>query len=133
MAKTNTQQSDLCPCCSARAYRECCGRYHAGEIAPSAEALMRSRYCAYVLNLSDYLRASWHPDTCPADLDLSKEAPRQWLGLEIRQTATTDTAHATVEFVARCKINGRAFRLHETSRFVQEQGRWLYRDGDLHE
>ncbi len=43
------------------------------------------------------------------------------------------TSHATVEFVARYKLNGRAFKLHETSRFERVDGRWLYVDGEIHE
>jgi SEC-C motif-containing protein len=56
----------------------------------------------------------------------------RWLGLEIRRHTVEDEDHATVEFVARSKQGGRATRLHETSRFVREGGRWYYLDGDLH-
>ena len=71
----------LCPCGTGRAPAACCGRYHAGEPAPDAEALMRSRYSAYVLGDSGYLRATWHPDTCPDELGLDAPgAPRTaWL------------------------------------------------------
>lgn len=94
---------------------------------------MRSRYSAFVLGLTDYLRASWHPDTCPDDLSLAESPPRQWLGLSIRQHQQQDADHARVELIARFKINGRAYRLHETSRFVRDaSGHWRYRDGDIH-
>ena len=122
-----------CPCGSGRALEACCGRYHAGEPAPDAEALMRSRYSAYVLGLEDYLRATWHPSTCPAALDLHTPPVPQWRGLEVKAHAPQDATHATVEFVARYKLNGRAFRLHETSRFEKVDGRWLYVDGVQHE
>jgi len=122
-----------CPCGSGRAYANCCGRYHAGEAEPSAEALMRSRYSAYVLKLVDYLRATWHPDTCPADLDLDSEPAPKWLGLDVRRHQQTDVDHATVEFVARWREAGKGRRLHETSRFVRNgEGRWVYVDGVLH-
>ena len=111
------------------AYRQCCGQYHQGQPAPDAEALMRSRYSAFVLGLVDYLRATWHPSTCPADLAL--EPGVKWLGLEVRQHRQADTTHAEVEFVARSRVAGRGQRLHERSRFVREQGCWLYVDGDL--
>lgn len=93
---------------------------------------MRSRYSAYVLKLDDYLLASWHPDTRPAALDLAAEQPPpKWLGLSVRRHETRGD-QATVEFVARWKSGGgRAQRLHETSRFVREDGRWYYVDGDL--
>lgn len=92
---------------------------------------MRSRYSAFVLGLRDYLLATWHSDTRPATLDLDTSPPTKWLGLEVKRFAATGANTATVEFIARCKIGGRAQRLHETSRFVSEDGRWYYRDGDL--
>ncbi len=122
-----------CPCGSSRAYASCCGPWHAGPQhlqAPDALALMRSRYGAYVLGLADYLRDTWHPSTCPADLQDHDPALR-WLGLEVRRFLITDAEHATVEFVARSKRAGKAQRLHETSRFVREGGRWFYLDGEL--
>ena len=60
-----------CPCGSGLATPACCGRWHAGVAAPSAEALMRSRYSAYVLGLEPYLLASWHASTRPASLGLA--------------------------------------------------------------
>jgi SEC-C motif-containing protein len=119
-----------CPCGSGLDLEACCGRWHAGEPAPDAEALMRSRYSAFVLGLTDYLLASWHPRTRPAVLDAEPPGLR-WLGLEVRQHRPIDAQHATVEFVARSKLGGRAHRLHERSRFEREQGRWYYVDGDL--
>lgn len=125
--------SDLCPCGTGRAYPDCCGRWHAGPAhlaAPDAEALMRSRYSAYMRGLGDYLLATWHPDSRPADLNL--EPGLRWLGLEVRAHRALGDDRAEVEFVARSKVGGRAHRLHETSRFVREGGRWLYVDGTLH-
>ena len=122
-----------CPCGSALTQAPCCGRYHAGPLhlqAPDAPALMRSRYSAFVLGLTDYLLATWHPSTRPASLDADVPGLK-WLGLEVRHHAQQDADHATVEFVARSKLGGRAQRLHETSRFVREDGRWYYLDGDL--
>ena len=55
----------------------------------------------------------------------------RWLGLEVRRHVVQDADHAVVEFIARSKLGGRAERLHETSRFVRENGRWFYVDGDL--
>ena len=118
-----------CPCDSGQTYVDCCGPWHAGLLqglhAPTPEALMRSRYSAYVLGLIDYLLATWHPATAPGELELP---PLKWLGLEVLLAQSTAQA-GVVEFVARCRENGRAQRLHETSRFVREQGRWYYVDG----
>ena len=92
---------------------------------------MRSRYSAYVLGLEPYLLATWHASTRPAALHLAEEAGTKWLGLEVKRRQMQDASHATVEFVARYRIAGRGHRLHETSRFVCEDGRWLYVDGDV--
>ena len=92
---------------------------------------MRSRYVAYALGLEAYLLDTWHPTTRPASLDIDKEPKPRWLGLSIKRHEPQDDTHALVEFVARYKIDGRAYRLHETSRFVRENGRWFYVDGDI--
>ncbi len=91
---------------------------------------MRSRYSAFVLDLRDYLLASWHASTRPADLE-APEPGLKWLGLDVKRTAMPDADHGSVEFVARSKLGGRAHRLHEVSRFVRENGEWFYVDGDL--
>ncbi len=122
----------LCPCGSNKQYSACCARYiEGGEIAPTAEALMRSRYTAYTLLREDYLLATWHPSTRPASLGVAQDAPTKWMGLEVKRHELQDESHALVEFVARYKVNGRAHRMHEVSRFVREEGRWLYMDGDV--
>jgi SEC-C motif-containing protein len=117
-----------CPCSSDRRYADCCGPLHAGDVpAATAEALMRSRYSAFVLGHADYLLATWHPGTRPAALDL--DPAKRWLGLEVRRHAEEgDTS--TVEFIARSRAGGAsAQRLHEISRFAREHGRWFYIDG----
>lgn len=123
-----------CPCQSGRPYSACCQPAHTGERPPaSAEALMRSRYSAFALGLRDWLLASWHPSTRPATLEADEGAAPKWIGLQVVDHRQIDADHAIVEFVARCRIGGRASRLHETSRFVREDGQWLYVDGELHE
>ena len=91
---------------------------------------MRSRYSAFVLDLTDYLLATWHASTRPSSI-APNETGIKWLGLEVRRHRVVDADHAEVEFVARSKIAGRAHRLHELSRFVREDGRWFYVDGDV--
>lgn len=116
----------------ARVYGDCCGRYveHWDTTpAPDAESLMRSRYTAFVAERADYLQATWHATTRPAALEF--DAGTKWLGLEVRAHRTTGDDRAEVEFVARYRMGGRAVRLHETSRFVHEGGRWFYVDGDM--
>jgi SEC-C motif-containing protein len=129
-------QNLICPCSAGAAappYPDCCARYHAGPLhllAPTAEALMRSRYSAFVLDKIDYLLDTWHASTRPASLDANPSGLK-WLGLDVRRHQVTDEAHAIVEFVARSRLAGRAQRLHEISRFVREGGRWFYVDGDM--
>lgn len=127
-----------CPCGRSDArgrpvpYADCCGPYLDHDTpAPDAEALMRSRYTAFVLGRLDYLRTSWHPSTRPAELTL--EPGVKWLGLQVRSHRVVDADHAEVEFVARSRVGGRGQRLHERSRFVRENGRWVYVDGDIFE
>ncbi|MEY4694502.1 MAG: hypothetical protein RLZZ95_951 [Pseudomonadota bacterium] len=107
----------------------CCGPYHQQLNAPDAESLMRSRYSAFVLGHVDYLLATWHDSQRPASLTL--EAGAQWLGLEIKQHQCTGEHTAEVTFVARFRVGGKAVRQHERSRFVREEGRWFYLDGDV--
>ena len=117
---------------------DCCGHWHSvlsrGEHAPTPEALMRSRYSAYALaqgrgtghrSLIEYLMKTWHPSTAPGDLELG---PLNWTGLEVLHSEATGDA-GVVEFVAHHKVDGRAAKLHELSRFVREAGAWLYIDG----
>jgi SEC-C motif-containing protein len=92
---------------------------------------MRSRYTAYTLLNENYLLATWHSSTRPAFLGLAKEAATKWLGLEVKRHEQQDSINAIVEFVARYKVNGRARRLQEVSRFVREDGLWFYVDGEI--
>ena len=99
-------------------------------MAPDAETLMRSRYTAFTLDELDYLLDTWHVSTRPASLEPNGLGVK-WLGLQVRAHSIQDADHATVEFVARSRHNGKATRLHEISRFVREDGRWFYVDGDF--
>lgn len=128
----------VCPCGRVSASNKplkldaCCGRFindFDTTPAPDAESLMRSRYTAFVLERADYLLATWHASRRPPSIEFDPGV--KWLGLELRQHRVVDTTHAEVEFVARQKNSGSpALRLHERSRFVREEGRWYYLDGD---
>jgi SEC-C motif-containing protein len=120
-----------CPC-GRPDFARCCGPYlddFEGHPAPDAEALMRSRYSAFVLERAEYLLATWQAATRPGEIAF--EAGLKWLGLEVRAARQLDAEHAEVEFVARSRLAGRGHRLHERSRFVREGGRWYYVDGDV--
>lgn len=94
---------------------------------------MRSRYTAYVLKLEEYLLQTWYPDTRPAALNLHEDQSIKWLGLQVKEAHINGTqvggSHATVTFVARYKVGGKAERLVEVSEFVFEDGRWYYLTG----
>ena len=115
------QQS--CPCGSGTTYDGCCGRLHRGaERAATPEELMRSRYAAYAVGGSvgdAYVFRTWHPRTRPADV--TTDPGLEWTGLEILR-AEDDV----VEFAAHYTYGGVARVLHETSRFAQRAGRWVY-------
>ena len=126
-----------CPCGQTSpskkplAYPDCCGRFIEAfdtSPAPDAQSLMRSRYSAFVLERADYLRATWDATTRLPDFTIQPGA--KWLGLEVRAARSTGADSAEVEFVARYRMDGRAVRVHERSRFVRIGGRWFYVDGD---
>ena len=125
---------EYCPCGSGLPVGDCCGRYLSGKKSPpTAELLMRSRYTAYVFGDRSYLDRTWHPDTRPLVMELDDDA--HWLGLKVVRIEAGGEGDETglVEFIARYKIAGRGYRLHEISHFVRHEGRWVYRDGVMPE
>jgi SEC-C motif-containing protein len=93
---------------------------------------MRSRYSAFVLSNEQYLLETWHSGTRPYAIPFDQN--QKWLGLRIVATSVTGDASAEVEFIARSRVsNTSAVQHHERSRFVRENGRWFYVDGDLFE
>lgn len=125
-----------CPCKSGETYEACCEPYLTGaERAPTAEALMRSRYTAYAKGEIDYLAKTLG---LLQRRGFDRRSARQWseqaewLGLEI-VSASGGPGDKTgkVEFIARFKQQGEEHRHHEISRFEFQQGRWLYVDGKI--
>lgn len=100
-------------------------------MAPTPEALMRSRYSAYVLSNEPYLLATWHASTRPEKLNLNEQTTIKWSGLDIISAPEAGSDAGFVEFVARFKDNGRAGKVHERSRFRRENDRWFYVDGNI--
>ena len=114
-------------------YAGCCERYIgrvAESPAPDAEDLLRSRYTAFVTAAEEYLLATWHVDGRPSEVTMSQVI--KWHELDVRSVRQATPNRAEIEFVARYSVNGRAARLHETSNFVLEGGRWYYVDGRMH-
>lgn len=122
-----------CPCGSERSFSRCCHVYVSGaSIAPTAEALMRSRYVAFVLGRSDYIADTWHPQTRPTQIDLASDET-VWLKLNVHETThgqETDV-RGMVAFQAWYGANGRMGCMQERSRFEYQDGRWYYLDGDV--
>ncbi len=119
----------LCPCGSGLTLQACCGPVMDAESATTAEALMRSRYTAFVLQRTDYLLHSWHPDSRPSRIRFDDT---RWLGLSIIGTdrGQAGDIEGTVEFQVAFICGGECRVLHEISRFERLDNRWLYRDGD---
>ncbi|MGC5334144.1 YchJ family protein [Micromonospora sp. DT62] len=118
-----------CPCGAGQPYAGCCGRLHRGEAdAATAEALMRSRYSAFAVGDTAYLLRSWHSSTRPGALDL--DPGQRWTSLEILDTDRGGLfdATGTVEFRAHHRAGGQPGTQSERSRFVREDGRWVYLD-----
>lgn len=126
-----------CPCQSGQSFETCCGPFLAGAPAPTALALMRSRYTAYARGDAAYLARTLAPEHRAgfdaADVGAGMRETR-WLGLEILDTVDggADDSTGIVEFVARFQAQGQTRALHERSRFRRDEsdGRWVYVDGE---
>jgi len=133
VTKKSNQKLNTCPCCSGDSFKQCCQPYLLGlQLAPTAEKLMRSRYCAYVFNEVDYLLATWHESTRPINLT-DEELNSKWISLKIlavEQGEENDNVGA-VEFIAKYKVKGKAYRLHEISEFIKNTHGWVYLKGKV--
>ena len=126
-----------CPCGSGRDYGECCEPYVSGaKKAPTAEALMRSRYTAYVEHAIDYII-----ETCE-QVEKERIDPSQtknwserskWLGLKIlsKEKGGPVDSEGTVEFEALYEMDGLKETHHEQAKFVKQNGAWLYSEGSV--
>lgn len=127
-----TKKNLTCPCQSGQSANLCCLPFIQETAIPAnAEALMRSRYSAYALGKMEYLQKTWHPTTRPPISSGDEDGVSiKWIGLTILEHHT-DGDTATVSFVATCKVSGRLHRMQEISRFVREDARWWYLDGEI--
>ncbi len=125
-----------CPCQSSLDYAVCCGRYHQGKLhAPTAEALMRSRYTAYVMGNAQYIFRTWHEKTRPTLQSLRHSEPQKLIGLKIlsTQAGSVDDDKGMVEFIASYenpdkKTEDPIQQHREKSLFVKMKGHWVYID-----
>lgn len=120
-----------CPCGTGLTYEQCCGKYHAGALAPTAETLMRSRFTAFVTRDADYLLRTWDPDTRPFELTLV-DLPITFYRLDILDVVDggpLDT-EGIVEFEAFFKGDPPGSQ-RERSTFRRINGQWYYSNGSV--
>ena len=123
MNKKKTETS--CLCGSNKPLLSCCEPIINGaSLALTAEALMRSRYTAHVIQNEQYLLDSWHSSTRPESIDVNTS--EQWIRLKI-----INSEENNVEFIATYRLQGKAYKMHENSRFIFEDGKWFYADGEI--
>ncbi|WP_279355603.1 YchJ family protein [Fundidesulfovibrio agrisoli] len=126
---------DPCPCCSGQPYGECCAPIVSGDLAaPTALALMRSRYTAYALGHIDYLKTSLDPRwQASFDEQSTREWSEKatWKGLEIIgcKEGGPDDEEGEVEFTATFEMDGEEQHLRERAKFRKRAGQWRYIDG----
>ncbi len=128
---------DICPCGTGLTYNKCCGPYIAGNAyAPTAEALMRSRYTAYVKGEIDYI-----VNTCVRDDDHNIDVEQtkrwsqksRWQGLSILaiEKGAPSDSEGTIEFIASYSMDGLSDKHHERAKFKKTDGKWLYLEGEI--
>ncbi|MBS97455.1 MAG: zinc chelation protein SecC [Oceanospirillaceae bacterium] len=137
MFQDQLNSDQTCPCGSGKVFRECCEPALQGtQPALTAEALMRSRYCAFALGAIDYLidtQAKEKRQPGEAELLAEQIQVTTWTGLKILSTrkGLADDTDGVVEFEARFESGPQKAILHEVSRFRKDDGRWVYVDGEV--
>ncbi|MBN1648430.1 MAG: YchJ family protein [Spirochaetales bacterium] len=126
-----------CPCGSKKDYRDCCAPYLEGkDSAATAEALMRSRYTAYVKGNIDYIVETHTPkkrDTLSVEDTRDWATQSKWLGLTIISTEAggVNDSGGTVEFTAKYELSGKINDHHEKSTFEKINGTWYFCEGKV--
>ncbi len=124
----------LCPCTSGKPYNSCCGPLLQRNVAAkTVKQLVRSRYCSYALGgHGEFLLVSWHPCYARALTTVSlSEKTQNWQGLKILEYQQRGD-EGMVKFEASYLNEDGSTGLHqEISRFVREDGKWFYLDGEL--
>lgn len=129
-----------CPCGSGNKYKKCCRPYHKGALPPTPEALMRSRYTAYVASDMTYIMdtthptSEWHRDDRTAwkrELErITKDS--QYVALTIKNSQLSENGSVGwVTFHAGILQNGKDASFTEKSRFEKHDGRWKYAGGEF--
>ena len=120
-----------CFCGSLKTFEKCCKPYHEGDIAPTAEALMRSRFSAFATANATYIMQT-QVDALNEGLDVQsfrQTLQRQkWVKLDI-----IDSKPDSVVFRALMIYNDTLYTLQENSLFEASEGKWLYCKALSHE
>lgn len=136
----NEKENPLCPCTSGNPYSTCCKPFHQGSLPKTALQLMRSRYSAYALGLSDYIIHTTHPNNPQRNPDLkqwSKQIMEFCSNTEFTKLDILDFQEkelfATVTFRAHLTQNANDASFTEQSYFEKIKGKWLYLNGERHQ
>ena len=125
---------NLCPCGSQKSYADCCEPIHLQKIpAPTAEALMRSRYSAYAKGVIDWIAASQNSEQTDMEATRQWSQGNTWLGLQIVRTELGGPQDDTglVEFIAKYSGGTYIETHHEVGSFVKVDGKWLFDKGEV--
>ena len=124
-----------CPCGSRLTYDSCCGLYiDNGQLAPSPEQLMRSRYTAYSMANIDYIKKTmFGKPLIGFDIENSKRWAKRvsWTGLRVIKACLKNPELGEVEFIANFIDKNKCHTIHEISEFQCKNGAWFYTDGEL--
>lgn len=123
--------SDRCPCGSGDLFGGCCGPVLRGAAAPTAERLMRSRYTAFATGDAAHLLATWHASTRPESIAFEPDLRWRRLLIVDREAGGPFDSAGVVEFEAFWRQGDDRGSLRERSRFLREDRRWFYIDGDV--
>jgi SEC-C motif domain protein len=135
--KNRKRKMANCPCGSDKLYGECCEPYLNGTAnAPTAEALMRARYAAYVTANIVFIERTFHSST---RTEFNRESAKkwaeesQWHSLEILKTigGKEQDTEGSVEFIATYSQKDEVVKHHEVSSFRKEAGAWTFVDGRM--
>ena len=93
---------------------------------------MRSRFTAFQLRNPGYLKVTWDPVKRPKQLGFDQDE-RTWSSLEVVKTIGGGEAdeRGVVEFKAKYELGEDTYLFHEISRFIRQDGRWLYLDASF--
>ena len=127
---------NLCPCGSLKPYEACCEPYHKHQNAPTCEALMRSRYSAFVFGLVDYLVQTTHPSHRSNHLkeEIALTCKQlAWTHLEVLSTwqGQEKDKVGKVSFKALFMQEGVEGVHEEHSRFKRFGKAWMYVDAEV--